>query len=79
MIEAEDNPVGRGRSEPNHDPYLPLPMGRLQFTANPFMMLKELLGPKACLLIICCCVCVSLFVAIGLYGNLFLTLMMSHR
>ena len=50
-------------------------MGRLQFSANPFMMLKELLGPKTCLAILCCCVCVSFFVAFGLYGNMFITLM----
>lgn len=32
------NPVGTGRSEPNHSPFLPPPVGRISFTINPFTM-----------------------------------------
>jgi hypothetical protein len=32
------NPVGTGRSEPNHSPFLPPPVGRLSFSLNPFTM-----------------------------------------
>jgi hypothetical protein len=32
-------PAGRGRSDPNSNPVLPPPVGRLQFSLNPFTML----------------------------------------
>ena len=32
------NPVGYGRSEPNHSPYLPPPVGRISFSLNPFTL-----------------------------------------
>lgn len=38
--------AGEGRSEPNANPYLPKPTGRLSFTLNPVLMLYRLLGPK---------------------------------
>lgn len=31
--------VGDARSEPNQEPFLPPPVGRLQFTLNPFAMI----------------------------------------
>lgn len=31
--------VGKGRDEPNINPYLPPPIGRFEFTLNPFKML----------------------------------------
>ena len=36
---AEKNKQGDGRSEPNNDPVMPEPVGRLEFTLNPFKML----------------------------------------
>ena len=36
---ATKNPVGSGRSEPNHSPFLPPPVGRITFSLNPFAML----------------------------------------
>ncbi len=36
---AKSNPVGGGRSEPNHSPFLPPPVGRLTFSMNPINML----------------------------------------
>ena len=41
-------PAGDGRKEPNANPTLPKPTGRLKFTLNPFAMLFRLLGPKLC-------------------------------
>lgn len=43
--EAELNPAGFGRSDPNQDPYLPGPIGRFKFSLNPFTMLNQLVGP----------------------------------
>ena len=54
---AEMTPVGKGRDEPNVNPYLPPPVGRIQFTLNPFKMFNQLVGPKfrrKCCLAICC-------------------------
>ena len=54
---AEMNPVGKGRDEPNVDPYLPPPIGRIEFTLNPFKMINQLVGPKfrkKCYMAICC-------------------------
>jgi hypothetical protein len=31
--------VGEGRNEPNNSPYLPGPIGRMEFSLNPFKML----------------------------------------
>jgi hypothetical protein len=39
---AKSNNVGGGRSEPNHSPFLPPPVGRIQFTMNPITMLVSL-------------------------------------
>ncbi len=35
---ADSNPVGGGRSEPNHSPFLPPPVGRISFSLNPIAM-----------------------------------------
>ena len=43
---AELEPVGKGREEPNVNPYLPPPVGRLEFTLNPFKMVNQCVGPK---------------------------------
>ena len=43
---AELHPVGKGRDEPNINPYLPPPVGRIKFTWNPFKILNQLTGPK---------------------------------
>ena len=46
--EVESLPAGHGRAEPNSNPKLPKPVGRLRFTLNPFSMCLSLLGPKFC-------------------------------
>lgn len=45
MEYAESNKIGSGRDEPNTEPYLPPPIGRLHFTLNPWEMYKQLIGP----------------------------------
>lgn len=45
---ADAQPVGSGRNEPNQNPYLPPPAGRMKFSFNPFRLSMSLLGPKAC-------------------------------
>ena len=53
---ADMHPVGKGRDEPNMNPYLPPPVGRIKFSLNPFTMLNQLTGPKfrkKCYCIIC--------------------------
>ena len=50
------HPVGKGRDEPNMNPYLPPPVGRVKFSWNPFTMLNQLTGPKfrkKCYCIVC--------------------------
>ena len=53
---ADLHPVGKGRDEPNMNPYLPPPVGRVKFSLNPFKMLNQLTGPKfrkKCYFIVC--------------------------
>lgn len=42
---AEKNKVGSARDDPNTEPYLPPPVGRIHFTLNPFEMYKQMIGP----------------------------------
>ncbi|KAF1332948.1 Dysferlin-like protein, partial [Globisporangium splendens] len=67
-LEAQMDPVGKGQEAPNMNPYLPPPVGRMRLSANPIMMLKELVGPKMCLrvTILYCCVGCAFF--IGVFG-----------
>jgi len=41
----EKNKIGSARDDPNNEPYLPPPVGRLHFSLNPFEMYKQLIGP----------------------------------
>lgn len=43
--EADKNPQGEGRQQPNHDPHLPEPEGRLKMTLNPIEQFKQLVPP----------------------------------
>ena len=60
LWKADNNPVGKGRSDPNEAPYLPPPFGRFEWSLNPFKMLNQCVGPKVrrklymTLCIICC-------------------------
>lgn len=44
-VEAEKNKVGEAQSEPNVNPFLPKPEGRMELSLNPFKMIAQLVGP----------------------------------
>lgn len=65
---AEANNVGEGRTEPNHSPYLPPPIGRLEWSWNPFKMLDQCVSKSirnkilcALFIIICLAMCIAFF------------------
>lgn len=66
--EAKANPVGKGQEAPNVNPYLPPPVGRMRLSANPFLMLRELIGPKTCMRLLLVCCCASCVLCIGVFG-----------
>ena len=43
---AEKNKIGAAREEPNANPFLPPPIGRLSFSLNPCKMFNQLVGPE---------------------------------
>ena len=60
---ADLHPVGVGRGEPNMNPYLPPPVGRIKFTLNPIKMLNQFTGPKfrkKCYCLICT-ICLTVY------------------
>lgn len=64
---SEANPVGAAREEPNTNPFLPPPIGRLQFSLNPFKMFQQLVGPALRRKIYCyCCIAICTIVCIFL-------------
>jgi len=66
--ESAKYPAGIGRSDPNNNPFLPPPEGRLYFSWNPFELLRQLLGNKLCFKLYCifCAVgCIAIIVFIG--------------
>jgi hypothetical protein len=72
---AVANKVGAAREEPNANPFLPPPVGRLQFSLNPWKMFNQLVGPALrrkiymyCCLAACCALCIML--APLIIGNL---------
>ena len=64
---AEKNKVGAAREEPNCNPFLPPPVGRISFSLNPCVMFRQLVGPAMrrkiycwCCIIFCCALCLTL-------------------
>lgn len=62
---AEKNKVGSAREDPNQEPYLPPPVGRISWSLNPCTMYKQLIGPAMrrkiciyCTLFICTILCI---------------------
>lgn len=60
---AEKIPAGFGRSEPNSNPALPAPTGRLKFTLNPFAMLSQFLGAGIVFKLCCCILFLGIIIA----------------
>lgn len=75
---AAKNPQGKGRDEPNSDPFCPPPVGRIELSLNPFKMIMQLIPPKLrrqICMALCCLVCLSLCVFMGpmIFSNLITT------
>jgi len=72
---AAQLPAGTGRSDPNANPFLPPPEGRINWSLfHPLDMLKEIIGPElyykvclGCVCILCAVGCV--FVAPMIFSN----------
>ena len=60
---ADKNKQGVGRDQPNNDPLLPEPEGRLKLSLNPFTMFNQLVGP-AVRRKIYCCLCILAYAAL---------------
>jgi len=65
--QAALNKVGEARSDPNCNPYLPPPVGRISFSMNPLKMFTQLVGPRLrrkiylfCCLAVCCMMCLAM-------------------
>ena len=43
---ADKNKLGKGRSNPNKDPYCPPPTGRFECSLNPCKIINQCVGPK---------------------------------
>lgn len=75
MTQCKANPVGKGRSEPNHSPWCPPPVGRFELSWNPITLFFRLVGPKArtkiCILL-CTSICISIIVSLipVIFGDL---------
>ena len=69
-------PVGAARSEPNSNPFLPPPVGRLKFSWNPFVLGTELCGPRLCASLTCCLMCAA-FVLLMIFCQPFLNIIIN--
>jgi len=65
---AAMNKVGEARNEPNANPFLTPPFGRLSFSFNPFKMFEQLVPPAVrrkiylgCCMALCCLMCLAMF------------------
>ena len=67
---AELDIVGKGREDPNVNPYLPPPVGRIEFTLNPFKMMNQCVGPKFRRRCYYYCLCCLLFDLMCLFYRL---------
>jgi hypothetical protein len=65
---AEKKKLGEGRTEPNMEPHLPPPIGRIQFSLNPITMLAQLVNKEylnKLYALICVLVCVACLIAMA--------------
>ena len=69
-------PVGARRDDPNTNPYLPPPVGRLKWSWNPFVLGSQLCGPWICAQVFCCLISIT-FVILMIFCQPFLTLMIN--
>ena len=67
LADAEANKVGEAREEPNVNPYLPLPVGRLTLSLNPLKMIEQMVGAgfrRKLYMFLCIALCVAICVAL---------------
>ena len=81
-VEAEKNKVGEAQSEPNVNPFLPQPEGRMTLSLNPFKMIAQLIGPQFrrmgyTIILTICCIALCVMMAPLLLSNLFSSIIMS--
>jgi len=66
--QAEKNPLGKARQEPNHSPFLPQPEGRFELSLNPLKMFEQMVSPairRKIYLGLVCLICIVLLVAMA--------------
>ena len=73
---AEMHPAGAARGDPNSNPFLPPPVGRLKFSWNPFVLGSALCGPKLCFYFSCCLICAA-FILIMIFCQPFLNIIIN--
>ena len=66
-------PVGSARNDPNTNPFLPPPVGRIKFSWNPFVLGTELCGPSMCAKFTCLLI-VAFFIVGCIFFQPFLSL-----
>ena len=64
--EFDNRKAGYGRSDPNENPTLPKPVGRLKFSLNPCVAIYSLLGPRLCRQL-SCLLCIVLLILLAYY------------
>jgi hypothetical protein len=69
-------PAGSARNEPNTNPFLPPPVGRLKWSWNPFVLGSELCGPKLCASFTCCLFVVA-FILLMIFCQPFLNIIIN--
>ena len=69
-------PAGAARNEPNSNPFLPPPVGRMKWTLNPFVFGSQLCGPKLCAKFSCCILCL-VFIILMIFCQPFLNIIIN--
>merc|ERR1711871_709362 len=69
-------PSGAARNDPNTNPFLPPPVGRLKWSWNPFVLGSELCGPKLCASFTCCLLVVA-FILLMIFCQPFLNIIIN--
>ena len=72
---ADKNKLGKGRSNPNKDPYCPPPTGRMECSLNPCKMINQCVGPKFrkkcyCYIIMCLVIVYLIFALPNMIGKI---------
>lgn len=74
---AKQCPAGPARNEPNLDPFLPPPVGRIILTFNPCKMINQLIDKKTQMKIYCSLLwiglCILLILMIPMMGSHFVS------